>query len=98
VTEDHVVDEFILRYTHTVQIDWLAPGVAPTGRSVAVPHVAVVAFEGDKIASEHIYWDQACVLVQLGVLDTDVPVLGADAAARLLDVEAPANELISKFA
>jgi carboxymethylenebutenolidase len=98
VTEDHVVDEFILRYTHTVQIDWLAPGVAPTGRRVAVPHVAVVAFEGDKIASEHIYWDQACVLVQLGVLDTDVPVLGADAAARLLDVEAPANELISKFA
>jgi carboxymethylenebutenolidase len=97
VSQDRVVDEFILRFTHTVQMDWLAPGVAPTGRRVAVPHVAIVAFEGDKIASEHIYWDQACVLLQMGALDADVPVLGADSAARLLDVHAPANELITRF-
>jgi carboxymethylenebutenolidase len=97
VTQDRVVDEFILRYTHTVQIDWLAPGIAPTGRRVAVPHVAVVAFEGDKIASEHVYWDQASVLMQLGILGDAVPVLGADETARMLDADAPANELITKF-
>jgi carboxymethylenebutenolidase len=97
VTQDRVVDEFILRYTHTVQIDWLAPGITPTGRRVAVPHVAVIAFEEDKIASEHIYWDQASVLMQLGVLDNAVPILGANQAARLIDHDAPANELITKF-
>jgi carboxymethylenebutenolidase len=98
VTDDRVVDEFILRFTHTVQIDWLVPGIAPTGREVVAPHVAVVTFEGDKIASEHIYWDQASVLLQLGALDAEVPVLGAESAARLLDVDAPANELITRFA
>jgi carboxymethylenebutenolidase len=98
VAHDHVIDEFILRFTHTIPMDWLAPGVPATGRSVVVPTVAVVAFVGDKIASEHIYWDHASLLVQLGVLDRALPVLGAEEADRLLDVHAPANELISRFA
>jgi carboxymethylenebutenolidase len=97
VTHDRVIDEFIFHFTHTVQIDWLAPGITATGHRVAVPHVAVIAFEGDKIASEHIYWDQASVLHQLGVLDSTMPILGADQGDRLLDASAPANELIQRF-
>jgi carboxymethylenebutenolidase len=98
VTHDRVVDEFIFQFTHTVQMDWLAPGIAATGRGLALPLVAVVAFEGTKIASEHIYWDQASVLLQLGVLDDSVPVLGANQGDRLRSADAPANELITKFA
>ena len=96
VTSDRLVDEFILRFTHTVQIDWLVPGITPTGRRVAVPHVAVISFEGEKICSEHIYWDQASVLAQLGVLDRTLPILGGDQPARLLDADAPANHLIAE--
>jgi len=59
-----VVDEFILQFTHTTEMDWLLPGVSPTGRPVEIPTVAIVKFEGDKLVHEHIYWDQASVLVQ----------------------------------
>jgi carboxymethylenebutenolidase len=93
VADERLVDEFIFEFTHTGQVDWLVPGIPATGRKVAVPHVAVITFEGDKIASEHIYWDQASMLRQLGVLDGDLPVLGADEGARLLDADAPVNEL-----
>ena len=58
----------------------------PTGRRLEVPHVGVIAFEDDKIASEHIYWDHASVLIQLGVLDgTGLPALGSEQTERLLD-------------
>ena len=96
VTDDRLVDEFIFEFTHSVQIDWMAPGVAATGRKVSVPHVAVIAFEGEKIASEHIYWDQASLLMQLGILDASLPVLGASEGARLVDSAAPVNELIPR--
>ena len=62
-----------------------------------VPHVGIVAFEGGKISSEHIYWDQATVLLQLGILEEELPVLGAGQADRLLDPNAPANTLIKKL-
>jgi carboxymethylenebutenolidase len=97
VEQGRLVDEFIVTLTHTVQIDWMVPGVAPTGRALESPHVAVIAFEDGKIRSEHIYWDQGTVLRQLGVLDRDLPVLGADAPDRLRDADAPANELIDRF-
>jgi carboxymethylenebutenolidase len=77
-------------------MDWFAPGIAPTGRRLAVPHVGIIAFEDGKITSEHIYWDQATVLLQLGVLDGHMPVLGANQADRLLNPDAPANTLIKK--
>ena len=97
VAQNRVIDEFILRLTHTVQMDWFAPGIAPTGRRLVVPHVGIVAFEGGKISSEHIYWDQATVLLQLGILEGELPVLGTDQADRLLDPNAPANTLIKKL-
>jgi carboxymethylenebutenolidase len=99
VADEGIVDEFILHFTHTMQMDWFAPGVPPTGRPVALPHVAVIAFEGERIATEHIYWDQASALVQLGALrDRSLPVLGGEQAAPFRDGTAPTNDLIRRFA
>ena len=53
-------------FTHDIEIDWMLPGVAPTGKYVEIPLVAIVNFRGDKLYHEHIYWDQASVLVQIG--------------------------------
>ena len=69
VGADRVVDEMIFSFTHNEEIDWMLPGVAPTGKTVSVPLVAIVAFRGDKLYHEHIYWDQASVLVQVGLLE-----------------------------
>lgn len=96
VGQGRIIDEFILRFTHTIRMDWFAPGIEPTGRRLAVPHVGIVAFEGDKISSEHIYWDQATVLAQMGLLDDGQPVLSAAQCDRLLDEDAPANQLIER--
>jgi carboxymethylenebutenolidase len=96
VGESSVVDEFILRFTHTTRIDWMLPGIEPTGRWVEVPMVAVVQFEGDKLTHEHIYWDQASVLVQLGLLDPHgLPVAGVETAHKVLDASLPSNALMA---
>ena len=63
VGADQIVDEMLFKFTHTSEVDWMLPGVAPTGRRVEIPLVAIVRFEGGKVAHEHIYWDQASVLV-----------------------------------
>jgi carboxymethylenebutenolidase len=90
-----VVDEFIVRFTHTSRMDWMLPNVEPTGRRVEVPMVAVVNFEDDKVAHEHIYWDQASVLVQLGLLEAKgLPIAGAETAHKVLDVSLPSNSLL----
>jgi carboxymethylenebutenolidase len=97
VGQNRVIDEFILHFTHTVQMDWFAPGVAPTGRRVVLPNVAIITLQDGKVSSEHIYWDQAAVLLQLGLVRDGLPALGADQADRLLNDDAPANELIRKL-
>jgi carboxymethylenebutenolidase len=90
-----IVDEFVLCFTHTTEIDWMLPGVAPTGRSVQIPMIAVVRFEGDKLVHEHIYWDQASVLVQIGLLDpSGLPVVGAEQARKVMDKTLPSNRLM----
>ena len=66
---DRIVDEMLFCFTHDIEIDWMLPGVAPTGKYVEVPLIAIVRFRGDKLYNEHIYWDQASVLVQIGLLD-----------------------------
>ena len=77
IGRDRIVDEMIFKCTHTVAMDWFLPGVAPTGRRVEVPTVAIVEFRDGKVESEHIYWDQASVLVQIGLLDDgSLPVAG----------------------
>jgi carboxymethylenebutenolidase len=78
---DQLVDEMVFKFTHTIQMDWMLPGIAPTGKRVEVPLVAIIQFRDDKVAHEHIYWDQASVLVQLGLLDpSTLPIVGADSA------------------
>jgi carboxymethylenebutenolidase len=77
-------------------MDWFAPGIDATGRRLIVPHVGIVSFVNGRISSEHIYWDQATVLMQLGLLNESLPVIGGTQCARLLDRNAPVNELIER--
>ena len=82
-------------FTHDIEIDWMLPGVAPTGKYVEIPLVAIVCFRGDKLYNEHIYWDQASVLVQIGVLDPKaLPVAGMETANKLLNEQLPSNTLM----
>jgi len=98
VGADQIVDEMIFSFTHTSEVDWMLPGVPPTGRKVEIPLVAIVRFVGDKVAHEHIYWDQASVLVQVGLLDpTGLPVAGAETAAKVVDAARPSNELMTRW-
>jgi carboxymethylenebutenolidase len=97
IGEDQIVDEMILKFTHTIPMDWLLPGIPPTGKCVEVPLVAIVRFRHGKLAHEHIYWDQASVLVQIGLLDpTKLPVAGVESARKVLDPSLPANELMRR--
>ena len=98
VGADRVVDEMIFCFTHTCEIDWMLPGIQPTGRYVEVPLIAIVSFRGNKLYSEHIYWDQASVLVQIGKLDpTGLPVVGSESAKKLQDESLPSNELMGTW-
>jgi carboxymethylenebutenolidase len=96
VGEDQVVDELVLTFTHDIEMDAILPGVPPTGRQVRLAFCVVVKFDGDRVAHEHIYWDQASLLVQVGLLEPDrLPVTGAEQAANVLDPRtSPLNELI----
>jgi carboxymethylenebutenolidase len=96
VGQGRVVDEQIARFTHSIRMDWLLPGVAPTGKRVELPFVVVVQFEGDRLAHEHLYWDQASVLVQVGLLDRTLPVRGGETAAQVLNPTQPMNDLIRR--
>jgi carboxymethylenebutenolidase len=94
---DRVVDEMVFEFTHTIEMDWMLPGVAPTGRHVKVPLIVVVHFRDGKLAHEHIYWDQASVLVQLGLIEkAGLPVAGVESAEKVLDPSLPANELMNR--
>ena len=99
VGADRVVDELIFSFTHDEEIEWMLPGVAPTGKAVSVPLVAIVAFRGDRLHHEHIYWDQASVLVQVGLLQADgLPVAGAETARKAMDETLPSNRMIPGWA
>ena len=85
VGEDQLVDEMIFSFTHTIEMPWMLPGVAPTNKRVEVPLVAIVHFRDGKLAHEHIYWDQASVLKQIGLLnDPKLPVCGVETARKVL--------------
>jgi carboxymethylenebutenolidase len=97
IGEDQLVDEMVFKFTHTIPMDWMLPGIPPTGKRVEVPLVAIVRFRGGKLAHEHIYWDQASVLVQIGLLDpAQLPVAGVETAHKVLDPSLPANELMKR--
>jgi len=86
VGQDQIVDEMIFSFTHTQEMPWILPGVAPTNCRVEVPLVAIVKFHGNKLAHEHIYWDQASVLKQIGLLnDLKLPVYGVETARKVVN-------------
>jgi carboxymethylenebutenolidase len=95
VGENQVVDELLVSFTHDRELEIMLPGIPPTGRRIEIPLVVVVGFEGGKVKHEHIYWDQASVLVQAGVLDPDrLPVTGSEQPEAFLDRERPKNRLL----
>ncbi len=97
IGDDQLVDEMIFKFTHTIKMDWMLPGIAPTGRRVEIPLVAIVRFRDGKLAHEHIYWDQGSVLVQLGLLDPrTLPVVGVESAKKAVDKQLPSNALIDR--
>src|SRR6267143_3364005 len=94
---DQLVDEMVFKFTHSIPMDWMLPGISPTGKHVEVPLVAIIRFRDGKLAHEHIYWDQASVLVQIGLLDpARLPVVGIESARKVLDPTLPANVLMSR--
>jgi carboxymethylenebutenolidase len=98
VGADRVVDEVLFCFTHDVEIDWMLPGVPPTGKYVEVPLVAIIHFQGDKLVHEHIYWDQASVLAQIGLLDDkSLPIAGRDQARKVLDKTLPSNTRMARW-
>lgn len=108
---DRVVDEMIMSFKHTQEVPWMLPDVPPTGKVVHIALVSIVCIRGGKLYHEHIYWDQASVLVQIGLLDPKLvpdamkseglkrlPVYGSETAAKVLDESShPSNELISSW-
>ena len=94
IGDDQVVDELVISFTHTTPIDWMLPGLAPTGKRVEAAFAVIVGFKDGKISHEHIYWDQASVLVQLGLLDPKgLPVVGTEGARKVLDPKLPARRM-----
>jgi len=92
VGTDQIVEELAISFTHTTAIDWLLPGVAPTGKPVELVVVVIVGFKDGKISHEHIYWDQASVLVQIGLLDPKgLPVSGAEVARKVVNPKLPSR-------
>ena len=98
IGRQRIVDELIHKFTHTVEMPWILPGVAPTGRRVEFAVIVVIEFAQGRIAGERIYWDQASVLAQVGLIGADrLPVTGAEASRKVLDPACePSNRLIDR--
>jgi carboxymethylenebutenolidase len=98
VGTDRIVDELIYKCTHTIEMPWMLPGVAPTGRRIEIAIVAVIEFEEGRIAGERIYWDQASVLAQVGLLDVErLPATGIEASRKVVEPgREPSNRLIER--
>jgi carboxymethylenebutenolidase len=98
IGSDRVVDEMLFCFTHDIEIDWMLPGLKPSGKYVEIPLVAIIRFRGGKLYNEHIYWDQASVLVQIGALDPKgLPVAGIATAKKLVDETLPSNGLMTNW-
>lgn len=96
VGQERVVDEIVLRFTHSIRMDWLLPGVPATNKRIEMPMVVIVQFDQtkQKIAHEHIYWDMGSIMLQAGLIDASLPVRGAESARQALNPTLPMNELI----
>jgi carboxymethylenebutenolidase len=96
VGDDSLVDELVIRFTHSRRMDYFLPGIAPTHRKLEIPVVVIARFRDGKLANEHIYWDQASALVQAGLLEAGhLPIAGVQVARKVLDPRLPSNALMS---
>ena len=87
IGNDQVVDELVLSFTHDIEIPAMLPEISPTGRYIELPLVVVMKFKGNKIEHEHIYWDQASLLLQIGLLDNKkIPITGIEQSKRLQEL------------
>jgi carboxymethylenebutenolidase len=90
VGDEQLVEELVISFTHTTEIEWMLPNIKPTNKKVQAAFAVIVGVRDRKVTHEHIYWDQASVLVQIGLLDpTGLPVTGSDGAKRVLDPSLP---------
>jgi carboxymethylenebutenolidase len=97
IGQRRLVEEMIFRFTHSIRMDWILPAVPPTGKRVEIAMLVVVLFDGDKLVHEHVYWDQASVLMQVGLLQPKVlPIVGAESARSVLDRRIRLNELLHR--
>ena len=108
---DKIVDELYIQFKHTCLMNWILPGVEPTNQKVEIVVISIVAFRAGKVWSERMYWDQASVLFQVGLLDPDevpeeakkkglemLPISGSEAAQKVMDVESEdANDMIEDW-
>jgi carboxymethylenebutenolidase len=95
IGEGRLVDELVIRFTHSMRMDWVLPGIPPTGKRIEFAMVVVVYTKDGKISAENLYWDNATILRQAGLLpDPALPVLGPESARQILDPCAPHNKLI----
>jgi hypothetical protein len=111
IGEDRIVDEMVVSFKHTEEVPWMLPGVPATDKVVNVAVVSSVCVRGGRINHEHVYWDQASVLVQIGLLNPklipdqfkkkglkQMPVIGSESAAKVLDeTSQPCNDLIPSW-
>ncbi|KAL7781561.1 hypothetical protein V8C37DRAFT_398153 [Trichoderma ceciliae] len=94
---DRIVDEIHVHFKHTQEMPWILPGVPATQRRVQILVVSIITLRGGKLYHEHVYWDQASVLLQIGALDPKIvpelarkigierlPIVGSAAASRVL--------------
>ena len=88
IGKNQVVDELIISFTHDIEIPAMIPSIPPTGKYVELPIVVVMRFKGNKIAYEHIYWDQASLLKQIGLLDNskELPIIGIEQSKKLQEL------------
>lgn len=92
-----IVDEMVLKFTHSMRMNWILPNIAPTGKLIELPMIVIVTVVGGKISNEDIYWDMGSVLLQAGLLtQTGLPILGAETAHNVLSPE-PLDGLITDF-
>jgi carboxymethylenebutenolidase len=88
----------VISFTHTAEIEWMVPNIAPTNKKVEIAFVVVAGIENLKLTHEHIYWDQASVLVQIGMLDPKgLPIAGVETGQKLLDESLPSNTLMTAW-
>ncbi|KAF2271870.1 uncharacterized protein EI97DRAFT_496990 [Westerdykella ornata] len=108
---DKIVDELYIQFKHTCEMPWILPGVPPTNEKVEIVVVSIVGMRAGKIWHERVYWDQASVLFQVGLLDPEeipdsvkkeglhmLPVAGSEAARKIMEVESEdTNDMIDDW-